>query len=138
MLSFLQRLGVRTESTDLNFGLSRDNGRFEWTTATLRGLFGRRRHLLSPRIWRTLFDIMRFNQFALDVLINEDEHHGSRHISGKLHMGHCETIGEYISREGYSDGFRDDYLIPLASMLWSTNPDRCAEEFPIVTLVRFL
>lgn len=49
-----------------------------------------------------------------------------------------ETIGEYLDREGYSDAFRDDYLIPMTAAVWSTKPDSCALEFPAVTLVRFL
>lgn len=48
------------------------------------------------------------------------------------------TIGEYLEREGYSDGFRDDYLIPMTAAIWSASPDKCALEFPATTLVRFL
>ena len=49
-----------------------------------------------------------------------------------------ETIGEYLDREGYSDAFRDDYLIPMTAAVWSTSPDKCTLEFPAVTLVRFM
>ena len=49
-----------------------------------------------------------------------------------------ESIGKYLEREGYSDAFRDDYLIPMTAAVWSTSPDKCSLEFPAVTLVRFL
>lgn len=81
-------------------------------------------------MWRMVFDIIRFNQFALDLLLNEsdDPNHGSNN----------ETIGSYLEREGYSDAFRDDYLLPMTAAVWSTSPDKCSLEFPAVTLVRFL
>lgn len=73
-----------------------------------------------------IFDIVRFNQFALDLL----------EPSAKVPLD--LTIGEYLSRNGYSASFRDDYLIPMTACVWSTGPDKCALEFPAVTLVRFL
>ncbi|KAL8961554.1 MAG: hypothetical protein Q9183_005292 [Haloplaca sp. 2 TL-2023] len=49
-----------------------------------------------------------------------------------------QSIGEYLDREGYSDAFRDDYLIPMTAAVWSTAPDKASLEFPAITLVRFL
>ena len=47
-----------------------------------------------------VFDILRFNVFALDLLAEE----------GKL--GEKEmSIGEYLARERYGDGFKEDYLL---------------------------
>ena len=127
-LSFLNKLNVKTEPTDLTLSLSRDDGRFEWANTSLRSIFTRRRTFFSPKTWRTLFDVLRFNEFALDVLV----HDGTGKSRGE------ETMGEYLYREGYSDGFKDDYLIPLAAMLWSTSPDTCSLAFPIAVLVRFM
>lgn len=93
-----------------------------------------------------IFDIVRFNQFALDLLIVDDSErtdgpqvngHGRGARKGKPSRAE-ETIGEYLEREGYSDAFRDDYLIPMTAAVWSTSPDKCTLEFPAVTLVRFL
>lgn len=77
-----------------------------------------------------LFDIVRFNTFALDLLENEP----TTAKCGKKE----ETVGSYLDREGYSQAFRDDYLIPMTAAVWSTSPDKCALEFPAVTLVRFM
>lgn len=92
-----------------------------------------------------IFDIIRFNQFALDLLAEDDAVRASRHIHtnghGSVNGGPAkaeESIGQYLEREGYSDVFRDDYLIPMTAAVWSTKPDSCALEFPAVTLVRFL
>lgn len=81
-------------------------------------------------MWRMVFDIVRFNQFALDLLLDER--------SGTADEVDEESIGAYLEREGYSDAFRDDYLLPLTAAVWSTSPDKCSLDFPAVTLVRFL
>ncbi|KAK4141260.1 uncharacterized protein C8A04DRAFT_31121 [Dichotomopilus funicola] len=123
-ISFLKRVGVKTETTEMSFSVSRDQGRFEWAGSSLNTLFCQRGNLFSPSMWRMVFDIIRFNQFAVDIL--------------RVKVLTEETIGEYLDREGYSNAFRDNYLIPMAAAVWSTSPDKCALEFPAVTLVRFL
>lgn len=91
-----------------------------------------------------IFDIIRFNQFALDLLKEEEksEEYVNGNGNGKSkdihHAEKQETIGQYLHREGYSDTFRDDYLIPMTAAVWSTSPDKCSLEFPAVTLVRFM
>ena len=91
-----------------------------------------------------IFDIVRFNQFALDLLSEAEESEvnpsggdGSRG-SSTLRTRDQETVGAYLDRGGYSKGFRDDYLIPMTAAVWSTSPDKCSLDFPVVTLVRFL
>ncbi|KAM0555999.1 hypothetical protein ACHAPJ_005980 [Fusarium lateritium] len=137
---FLDKLNVKTAPTELTFSVSRDRGAFEWASSSLTSLFCQRRNILSPRIWRMLFDIVRFNQFALDLLDHDDEDVSNIEVQNKpLYLVNKEvTIGEYLDREGYSQAFRDDYLIPLTASIWSTSPDKCSLEFPVVTLVRFL
>ncbi|RDA83514.1 hypothetical protein CP532_2671 [Ophiocordyceps camponoti-leonardi (nom. inval.)] len=127
-ISFLQKLNIPTEPTEMTFSVSRDRGLFEWAGSSLTAMFCQKRNILSPRMWRMIFDIVRFNQFALDLLINGDEDD----------VGSYESVGQYLDREGYSDAFRDDYLIPMTAAVWSTSPDKCSLQFPVVTLVRFL
>jgi predicted NAD/FAD-binding protein len=143
LIAFLKAVKVETVPTEMTFGVSHDYGLFEWATS-LGGMFAQRRNILSPRMWRMIFDIIRFNQFALDLLANEDQHQsyingvGVENGNGNSEDGRLESIGEYLEREGYSDAFRDDYLIPMTAFVWSTGPDKCSLEFPAVTLVRFL
>jgi predicted NAD/FAD-binding protein len=87
-----------------------------------------------------IFDIIRFNQFALDLLKEEpkSEEYSMANGNGAHHAEEQETIGQYLEREGYSDAFRDDYLIPMTAAVWSTSPDKCSLECPAVTLVRFM
>jgi predicted NAD/FAD-binding protein len=113
-------------ASEMTFGISRDSGAFEWSGTSLRALFAQPTNALRPAFWRMIFDIIRFNIFSLDLLSSPSA------PSNEL------TIGEYLEREGYSDAFRDDYLIPMTACVWSTGPDKCALEFPTLTLVRFM
>ncbi|CAJ2511842.1 Uu.00g074670.m01.CDS01 [Anthostomella pinea] len=131
-INFLRKINVRTVATEMTFGVSRDKGRFEWSGTSLDSIFCQRRNIFSVRMWRLIFDIIRFNQFALDLLKEDDTGNGNRP------PGNAETIGQYLDRQGYSDTFRNDYLIPMTAAVWSTSPDKCALEFPAVTLVRFM
>jgi predicted NAD/FAD-binding protein len=124
----------------MTFGVSRDQGQFEWAGTSLAAVFAQRKNIFSFRVWRMIFDIIRFNQFALDLL--KEEHKSEVYMNGDGKGYHeaekQETIGQYLAREGYSDAFRDDYLIPMTAAVWSTSPDKCSLEFPAVTLVRFM
>ncbi|KAK5175309.1 uncharacterized protein LTR77_000447 [Saxophila tyrrhenica] len=124
-INFLKHLNVPIVPTQMTFSVSRDSGKFEWS-GDGKGLFAQRRNLFRLRHWRLIFDVIRFNQFALDLLYTEDEEAKSI------------TIGTYLQREGYSEAFRDDYLIPMTAAVWSTSPDKASLEFPAQTLVRFM
>jgi predicted NAD/FAD-binding protein len=138
-LNFLKRAKIETVKTEMTFGVTRDNGLFEWAGTSLDAVFAQRRNLFSPRMWRMIFDIIRFNQFALDLLITDDIDNDEGAMNGLTNGARKEeTIGEYLDRWGYSDAFRDDYLIPMTAAVWSTSPDKCSLDFPAVTLVRFM
>lgn len=90
-----------------------------------------------------IFDIVRFNQFAVDLLSDDEE--SEVDPSGANGSGTSmkspkqqQSIGDYLDREGYSEAFRNDYLIPMTAAVWSTAPDKASLDFPAITLVRFL
>ncbi|KIV98136.1 hypothetical protein PV10_01816 [Exophiala mesophila] len=146
-IRFLDHVGVATKKTDMTFGVSRDQGTFEWAGTSLSSIFAQRRNLFRPTFWRLIFDIIRFNEFALDLLLNEPESDNDPALSTKVtdvpqptqtKSPAQETIGDYLDREAYSQEFRGDYLIPMTAAVWSTSPDKCSLEFPAITLVRFM
>ncbi|TAQ90057.1 hypothetical protein B7494_g1595 [Chlorociboria aeruginascens] len=139
-IAFLKAINIPTVPTDMTFGISRDQGLFEWSGTSLSAVFCQRRNIFSPRVWRMIFDIIRFNQFALDLL--KDVEKSKDMVNGNGNSDHYpegpETLGQYLEREGYSEAFRDDYLIPMTAAVWSMSPDKCSLEFPAATLVRFM
>lgn len=70
-----------------------------------------------------VFDIARFNATALKALSTEDD---------------GITLGPYLERNGYGEGFIHDYLLPMTAAVWSMPEEMCWREFPLKTLVRFL
>ncbi|KAK3623897.1 hypothetical protein LTR56_021353 [Elasticomyces elasticus] len=139
LIRFLKEVGVDTVDTEMTFGVTRDHGQFEWS-GEAQGIFAQRRNLFRLRHWRMIFDIIRFNQFALDLIADEDESAVQRlgsSVSWRKSAGEM-SVGEYLKREGYSDAFRDDYLIPMTAAVWSTSPDKASLSFPAATLVRFM
>lgn len=142
-IAFLKEIGISTVPTEMTFGISRDGGLFEWAGTSLSAIFAQRKNIFKRRMWRMIFDIIRFNQFALNLLRDEAESEinpvrQNGFTSKDEETRHQESIGTYLEREGYSDAFRDDYLIPMTAAVWSTRPDKASLEFPAVTLVRFL
>ncbi|KAI8454252.1 hypothetical protein BY996DRAFT_7107119 [Phakopsora pachyrhizi] len=99
---------------------------YEWSGNGLRALFKgitSLRDLLSQI--RMIWDIIRFNCLAIDVLDQDDE---------DLDV----TIDKYLVDHNYSDGFRNHYLLPMVACIWSTPIDKTALLFPMKTLVRFM
>lgn len=134
-IRFLRDVGIEPKETEMTFGVSRDGGKFEWSGEG-RGIFAQKRNIFRPKHWRMIFDIVRFNQFALDLLSDDNDDEG--HASSQLKMERNMSIGEYLDRHGYSQGFRDDYLIPMTAAVWSTSPDKASLDFPAQTLIRFM
>ena len=129
--------------TEMTFGVSRDQGLFEWAGTSLSAVFAQKTNIFQPRMWQMIFDIIRFNQFALDLLSEKEESEVdpsganglAKHVKKSAKQ---QSIGEYLDEHHYSEAFRNDYLIPMTASVWSTSPDKASLEFPAITLVRFL
>ncbi|RFU29763.1 hypothetical protein B7463_g6580, partial [Scytalidium lignicola] len=137
-LAFLNAIGQPTVPTEMAFSVSKDNGSSEWAGISLASVFAQRKNILSLRMWRMIFDIIRFKQLAFDLITKEYGSEDRLSWSGVLRPEQGESVECFLEKEGYSDAFRDDYLLPMTAALWNTTPDKCLLDFPIVTLVRFL
>ncbi|KAG6919230.1 hypothetical protein DXG01_008026 [Tephrocybe rancida] len=110
--------------TEMTFSVSRDGGLFEWAGKNLFTVFCQAKNLLDPTMWRLIWDVARFNATAGRILLQDNQQNLS--------------IGGYLEQEGYSASFRDNYLIPMTAAIWSTPADKCAIDFPALTLIQFL
>ncbi|THU86832.1 FAD/NAD(P)-binding domain-containing protein [Dendrothele bispora CBS 962.96] len=120
--------------TDMTFSVSRDGGAFEWKGDTLFTVFCQARRVLDPGMWRMLYDILRFNACARRLIIQWK----ARKSDKDRHDGEEMAIGEYLGREGYSQEFIENYLVPMTAAIWSTPPTKTALSFPFRTLVQFM
>ncbi len=122
LCALFSHLGVSSETTNMSFALSLDNGRREWCGQNKRSVFAQKRNLVSPGFWWMIKDILRFNRVAL-----RDRDNGT--MNGR-------SIGQYLEENGFSNRFRNDYLIPMAAAIWST-PKVKMLDFPASAFVNF-
>ncbi len=126
LLKLFAHLQVPSLHSDMSFSVSvgtgAARGQLEWNGNTLRSLFAQKRNLFSPRFHRMWRDILRFNRRAVADL-----------EAGRL--GDL-SLGDYLHREGYSESFMLDYLLPMGAAIWSA-PMRDMLAFPAVTFCRF-
>jgi hypothetical protein len=115
-------LGVESQPTTMSFAVRNERSGLEYNATNFDGLFCQRRNLVSPRFLRMLRDIARFYRAAPTLL------DGS---------GEGPTLGDYLEQGGYSSGFRDDHIVPMASALWSA-PSAQVMQFPARHLLRFM
>jgi len=99
-LQFLKLKGIRTVDTEMSFSVSRDDGAFEWSGSSLSTVFTQPSNLWNWELYIMLYDILRFNTFATDLL-DVEETPLLREMS----------ISTYLDEHGYSQAFRDNYLI---------------------------
>ncbi|MCC4294380.1 NAD(P)/FAD-dependent oxidoreductase [Brevundimonas aurantiaca] len=119
LIALFAHLGLKTQATDMSFAVSLDQGRFEYAAP---GLFAQRRNMLRPRFWSMLSEILRFYRSApegLAALADSDV-----------------TLGDYLKREGFSEAFRDDHLLPMAAAIWSS-PAHTLLDYPAESFLRF-
>ena len=141
--AFLKELRVETVPTDMSFGVSEDDGAFEWASTSFGSFLGNFSQLFSLWFWRLVFDIVRFNYFATDVLLENHTFPAARRSEpieedGAMHRATLESIGDYLDREGYSEQFKRYYIIPMVAAPWCIDPDEFARHFPAATLIRFM
>ncbi|HEX7777265.1 MAG TPA: FAD-dependent oxidoreductase [Parvibaculum sp.] len=126
LTALFSHLGVRTQASDMSFAASLTEGakgdRFEYSGTSLNGLFGDRRNIFRPRMWRMLGEIARLYRFAPALL--------------KLSGLDEKPLGEFLREQGYSAALREDHLLPMCAAIWSL-PLAQVEEFPALAFLRF-
>lgn len=140
--AFLNDLNVETIPTDMSFGVSEDNGVFEWGSTSFGSFVGKFSQLFSPWFWRLVFDIVRFNYFATDILSESWQSHSystKKAERNRLYQNaELESIGDYLDRQGYSEQFKRYYIIPMVAAPWCIDPEEFSRNFPAHTLIRFM
>ena len=119
-IRLLDEIGVAYQPTEMSFSVRNDQFNLEYNGNNLDSLFAQRANLVRPRFWKMLSDIIRFN----------------RDVRRSGQNGTSLTIGHYLEQSNYSDLFRDNYLLPMISAIWSMGLERCLD-FPLAFFVRF-
>ncbi|MEK9720970.1 MAG: FAD-dependent oxidoreductase, partial [Quisquiliibacterium sp.] len=129
LVRLFEELSVPTAASDMSFSVSIGPHQFEWCGTNLAALFAQPSNALSPRFWRMLRDLFRFNRQASEMARQFEAQPQSATLN--------QPIGEFLANQRYSDAFKDLYLLPMAAAIWSC-PMETMLYFPLDSFVRFL
>ena len=118
-IKMMDSIGVNYQPTEMSFSVRNDAIDLEYNGNTINSLFAQRKNILRPRFLAMVRDIVRFNK---EVRLAADDE--------KL------TIGDFLASKNYSSLFRDNYLLPMISAIWSMGLESC-KDFPLQFFVRF-
>jgi len=120
-LRLMRELNVPLQPTEMGFSVRCDRTGIEYNGSSLNGVFTQRSNLWSPRFYRFLADVLRFNREAPRHLAQTSEE---------------MTVGEYLKQHNYCREFANWYLIPMGAAIWSC-PTGTFEQFPIQFIIEF-
>ena len=115
-------LDVAWKKAPMSFSVRHDPTGIEWCGASFSHLFAQKRNLFSLRFWRFLLQIKRFNQLAK--------------TGWQTAEAETTSLRDWCDRHDFGADFRELYLIPMSSAVWSTPPEKMLG-FPAAALLRF-
>ncbi|TNF36056.1 MAG: FAD-dependent oxidoreductase [Gammaproteobacteria bacterium] len=122
-IRLMDAIGVASRPTQMSFSVHCDRSGVEYCGSNLNGLFAQRSNLVSPRFFRMVRDILRFNRESVEDL-----------DAGRV--GEDETLGAYLQARGYSETFINQYLVPMGAAIWSAST-RTMLDFPMRFFLQF-
>jgi len=122
LIRLFAELGVATAPSDMSFSVQSPDTGWEWCGSNLDSVFAQRSNLVSPRFWKMLSEIVRFNRLCTGLAQGND--------------ALDEPIGDFLDRNRFGRAFRDGYFLPMIGCIWSCPTDQMLR-FPVGTMIRF-
>jgi predicted NAD/FAD-binding protein len=121
--ALLAELGVETQATEMTLGHTCRACGLEFGSLGVSAIFAQPSSVARPAHWRMLADIRRFYVLARRRL---DANAWTR-----------DTLGTFLEEGKFGNGFRNHFLVPVVSAVWSTAAAEIMD-FPVDYLLRFL
>ncbi len=122
-IRLMDKLGVASEDSDMSFSVDSPANGLQYNGTSLNTLFAQRRNLANLPFLKMIREILRFN----------------RQTRADLEAGtldDTQTLGDYLDRHGFSRYFRNYYIVPMGSAIWSA-PEVVLEQFPVRFFLQF-
>ena len=123
LVKLFQELDVKTQETDMSFGVQNRSTGLEYACTGLNSFFAQRGKLANWKHWKLLKDILRFFKEAKQFLANDPRPE--------------ITLEEFLKDRGFAAAFINNYLLPMTGAIWSTPPTGMLE-YPASSLFRFM
>ena len=128
LIQLFADLKVETAKSDMSFSVKVPGARkgqpLEWSGTNLNTVFAQRGNLLSPRFWRMLSDVIRFNSLCTRIAQEQSEE------------ALQQPLQDFLTTHKFSEQFRDWYFLPMLGCIWSCPTDQMLQ-FPVATMIRF-
>lgn len=121
LTKLFEELNVKIENSDMSFAFWDQKSNLAYNGESLKGMYFQKKNIFSYSHNKMIFDVVKFNKKA-----NNDLEKNSSDLD--------LTLGEYL--EDYSQYFKDRYIIPMGSSIWSTPSDKM-NDFPARTFINF-
>ena len=117
-------LDVPVHKSDMSFGLTADDGWFEYGTPKPWNVLAQKRNLVRPQYWLMMRDVLRFFREAPAYMAG-----GAKYRSGI-------SLGECLDEMQLGDWFRQYFILPMGAAIWSC-PTATMLDFPADSFLRF-
>ena len=120
---FFKHLDVPIAKSNMSFGVSIKNGKFEYGSSGFKSLIAQKSNLLKPSFYKMIKDILKFNKVS------------KQHLKDKTLDEHT-SLAEYLDALKVGKWFKEYYLLAMGACIWST-PLQKMYEFPALSFIRF-
>ena len=125
LVGLFKALDVKTQTTDMSFAFSLNQGELEYAGSDLLGMFAQKSNIFNPKHWKLLKEIVRFNKTA-HAQLNKLEIEKSTDYS----------LGDFLRKHSFSRDLQQNYLLPMGAAIWSC-PVEVMYNFPAFSFLRF-
>jgi len=121
LTKLFKELDVKIENSDMSFAFWDQKSNLAYNGESLKGMYFQKKNIFSYSHNKMILDVLKFNKKA-----NEDLENNSSDLD--------LSLGEYL--KDYSQYFKERYIIPMGSSIWSTPSDKMSD-FPARTFLHF-
>ena len=120
--SFFKLLDVAYEKSNMSFAVKINDSQLEYAGTSLGSLFAQKKNLFDIKFLQMIFDILRFNKKAVELLNKEQSPNYS--------------IKNFLDDLKLKEYFQQYYLLPMASAIWSSPLEKIID-YPSQSFVNF-
>jgi predicted NAD/FAD-binding protein len=122
LVKFFELLKVEVKKSNMSFAVKINDSQLEYAGTSLGSLFAQKKNLFDIKFLQMIFDILRFNKKAVELLNKEQSPNYS--------------IKNFLDDLKLKEYFQQYYLLPMASAIWSSPLEKIID-YPAQSFVNF-